>query len=823
MLPQLHDHRPTRAHPAPRLRPSRLASAVLALTIAGPTTLRAQDLSFNRDVRPILSSRCFSCHGPDADGRKAQLRLDRADGDHGAYRSRDDAPAIAPGSPEKSELWRRITATDPSDVMPPPDAKKEPLSDADRAIIRRWIEAGATFDTFWSFTSVRMPPIPAVANDKWSHRPIDRLVLNRLEREEISPSREADKRTLIRRVTFDLTGLPPTRDEIDAFLSDTNPNAYESLVDGLLARPQYGEHMTRYWLDLVRFADTNGMHKDFYRNFIAYRDWVIRAFNSNVGYDDFIRYQLAGDLFPNATDDQLVASGFNRLHLIIDRGTALPEESFFKNVVDRVTSVGTSFMGLTVQCASCHDHKYDPLTRKDFYSLFAFFNNIDAEPETRGAPRNGLQPPIAVLGTPEQKRALRDLDRELARLGNELDLARKAAESATQPDKKQRLAQEADQLNARKTDVEKRRQELDQSLPRAMVMKERAEVRPSHIMKRGQYDAPGEPVTRNTPEFLPPLTKRGDTATRLDLAEWFVDRDNPLTARVAVNRFWQQFFGVGIVKTSEDLGSQGERPSHPELLDYLAASFVESGWDVKALVREIVLTKTYRQSSLASPAAFRTDPDNRLLARGSRFRLDAEMIRDQILSTSGLLSRAMYGRSVKPPQPDGLWKAVTMIGERFRPDVGDAIYRRSVYTYWKRGMPPPQMTILNAPIRDACLARRERTNTPSQALLLLNENQYLEAAKTLALRVLARQDLGTLERVDLAYEIVTSKLPDDRERGILSGLIGDLRQRYENEPTLADELCGESPLPPATAKSDLAAWTVFVNTLYNLDITKTRE
>ena len=665
--------------------------------------------------------------------------------------------------------------------------------------------------------------MPAVRKTDWSAAPIDRFVLARLEKEGLAPAAEADRRTLIRRVTFDLTGLPPTREEVAAFLADKNPGAYARLVDRLLARPQYGEHMARYWLDLVRFADTNGMHKDFYRNNVAYRDWVIRAFNENLGYDDFVRYQLAGDLYPDATDDQLAASGFHRLHLIIDKGTALPEESFFKNVTDRVTAVGTAFMGLTVHCATCHDHKYDPLTMKDFYSLSAFFNNIDAAPETRGREKDGLQPPIAVLGTPEQKKRSQEVDAELSRINSDVEKARKAVEAEEDPEKKKTLQEAARELVDRQNVLKRERAELDKAMTRAMVMKERSEVRKTFVMKRGRYDDPGEEVVRDTPAFLAPLQKASEVASRRDLAEWFVDRKNPLTARVAVNRFWQQFFGVGLVKTSEDLGAQGEVPSHPELLDHLTVSFLDSGWDVKALCREIVLSRTYRQSSAASPERFKEDPENRVLARGSRYRMDAEMIRDQILATSGLLSTTMFGPSVKPPQPDGLWKAVTMIGERFKPDTGEAIYRRSVYTYWKRAMPPPQMTILNAPIRDSCVARRERTNTPSQALLLLNESEYLKAARRLAEGVLAEKNLADESRVERAYESVTALLPDEQERAVLTALVEDLRKRYRAEPELAAKICEGVTLPNAEEQAELATWTVLVNTLYNLDITKTRQ
>jgi len=782
-----------------------------------------QEVSFNRDVFPILSGRCFVCHGPNAKDRKAKLRLDRADGAEGAYRTHKDSTAIKPGSLKDSALWHRITTSDVDERMPPPEAHKKPLSKKEQAIIKSWIEAGAPYEKFWAFVPAKKSNPPKVKDHQWSNQPIDLYVLAKLEAAGLKPSKEADKRTLIRRVSFDLTGLPPTRDDVRAFLADKGPQAYEALVDRLLANKQYGEHVARYWLDLVRFADTNGMHKDFYRNLIAYRDWVIRAFNDNLGYDDFLRYQLAGDLFPKATNDQLVASGFNRLHLIIDRGTALPEESFYKNVVDRVTAVGTTFMGMTVHCASCHDHKFDPLTQKDFYSMFAFFNNIDAAPETGGRPKNGLQPPFVTLETPGQKKELNDLNQQVAGSDKALKALKKKVAEEKDPEKKKTLSQELKALSGRHNGLKKKRDSLAQGIPRAMVMKERKEVRPTHIMKRGQYDDPGELVTRDTPEFLPAMKKTGETATRMDLAEWFVGRNNPLTARVAVNRFWQQFFGTGLVKTSEDLGVQGEVPSHPGLLDHLTVSFIESGWGIKALMKQIVMSRTYRQSSVATTEQFVKDAENRMLARGSRFRMDAEMIRDQILSTGGLLVNTMYGRSVKPPQPDGLWKSVTMIGARFKADTGEAIYRRSLYTYWKRGMPPPQMTILNAPNRDACIARRERTNTSSQALLLLNESEYLKAARALAQKTLAIKDASRVQRLEFAYETVTSKLPDKKEQAILLNLFGNLQENYSERPALADELCSGLNLTDAKKKAQLAAWTVLVNALYNLDITKTRE
>jgi len=775
----------------------------------------SQGVSFDRDVRPLLSSRCFACHGPDAESREAGLRLDQPDGDEGAIDF-----AIVPGSIEDSEMWRRITSEDEFEVMPPPESHLKPFAENELELIKQWIESGAEYEGFWAFEPAVLPDLPTVQDRAWGRQPIDTYVLRKLESMDRSPAPEADPRTLIRRVTFDLTGLPPTRAEIARFLRhyrQSSDAAWEQLIDRLLARPQYGEHVGRYWLDLVRFADSNGMHKDFYRNHVAYRDWVIRAFNDNLSYDDFLRYQLAGDLYPDPTQDQLIASGFHRLHLIIDVGTALPEESFSKNVIDRVTSVGTAFLGLTVHCAQCHDHKFDPITQADFYSLSAFFNNLDAAPETvsRRGPKFGLQPPFISLATPQQEERLKEFDQAVTQLNG----LKKLAEDI-QADKEfvalsQRLEQERDKF--------------DGTIAKAMIMAERKEVRPSFILERGQYDAPGREVARNTPEFLPPLKTSGEVASRMDLAEWFVDPGHPLTARVAVNRFWQQFFGVGLVKTSEDFGNQGDLPSHPELLDHLAVSFIESGWDVKALMKQIAMSKTYRQSSTARPEQFRADADNRLLARGPRFRLDAEMIRDQILATSGQLSRQLNGPSVKPPQPDGLWEAVSMINERYQADSGEAIRRRSVYTFWKRSMPPPQMTILNAPMRDACVARRERTNTPTQALLLLNEPEYLKAARELAKRTLGHP---TGQRLDFMWETVTAKLPDEDEKATLQDLIDDLKETYLAKPALAAELCqgsdlsgNQSPVGASmdSARAELAAWTVLGNVLYNLDITKTKH
>ncbi len=811
----------------------------------------ADSVRFRDDVRPILSNHCFACHGPDETHREADLRLDVQD------------------EVDIDEFVARITSNDPDQMMPPPEMNK-PLNDSQIKTLSQWAATGAPYQQHWAFVSALAPALPQVEDESWIRQPIDRFVLHELERRDLHPSPVADKRTMIRRLSLDLTGLPPTVDQIHAFLADESIDAYENLVDRLISQSAYGEHMARYWLDLVRFADTNGLHHDHYREMTLYRDWVIRSFNDDLPFDRFIKYQIAGDLYPNPSHDQLIASGFHRLHLIIDRGTALPEESAFRNVVDRVSSVGTAFMGLTMQCAVCHDHKYDPITQKDFYQLSAFFNNFDGEPETgrRGSIdfKRGLQQPYLEFPTPEQEAKRNQLDAELAKLQaktqtlkkqlaaaqKEIDRLKSAAKSEKKSSEnqtdstdellgeidqnlaKQRLAsvnQAIKRIAERQKQITAKRDEISMMIPAALVMKERSEIRPTHIMVRGAYDQPGEEVQRDTPGFLPPMRSDGDQKTRLDLANWMVAPENPLTARVAVNRFWQQFFGVGLVRTSEDFGSQGETPSHPELLDHLAIEFVESGWDVKDLVRRIVLSQTYRQSSKAQPDRFKTDPQNRLLSRGSRFRLDAEVVRDQWLSVSGLLHNELYGKSVKPPQPEGLWKIVAMpssFPNSFSPDSGDKVRRRSVYTFWKRGLPPPQMTVFDAPTRESCIARRERTNTPLQALLLMNEEQHFAAAKHYANVLLQDADTDDGQgvddqRIELAYESITSQLPSDEIKQQLKTALKQFRQVYADDVELAKRLTRNDTSINDESSSELAAWTMLVHSLLNLDATRTRE
>ena len=810
-------------------------AAMLWLAAAGDAAAEdatANDtVSFNRDVRPLLSDRCFACHGPHAAKREAKLQLDIPHGDEGPFQPRDGHHVIKPGDPDSSELWLRLISDDSSLHMPPPDSGKKPLTQEQRDLIRRWILQGANYEKFWSFESPRHQILPSVNDTSWPANEIDPFVLANLEKKKLKPQPPADKRTLVRRVTFDLTGLPPTRDEIQQFEQDNAPDAYTRLVDDLLSRPQYGEHMARYWLDLVRFADTNGMHHDHYREQSQYRDWVIRAYNSNMPFDEFVTDQLAGDLRANPTTDQQVASGYNRLHMVMDKGTNPPQESYTRNVVDQVSAFGTIFMGLTLECAVCHDHKYDPVKQSDFYQLFAFFNNIDGDPETPGRDQ---QPPYLRLPTPEQDASLHEFESLVSKVKSEVDELKQSLNGTSGEDKASdgtataratlamKLKQKEEELGRLKASSD----ELTRTIPISLVMKERPDVRPAYILKRGAYDQPGEVVSRNTPAFLPPLESKGELKTRFDLARWVTDKQHPLMARVTVNRLWQQFFGVGLVKTSEDFGAQGEYPSHPELLDDLANTFTDSNWNVKSLIRSIVLSRTYQQSSSVSPAEFRADAENRLLARGSRIRLDSEVIRDQILAISGRLNNAMYGKSVKPPQPADLWKTVSMVSSStysFKEDTGDKVFRRSFYTFWKRAMPPPQMTIFDAPTRESCTSRRERTNTPVQALLTMNESQYFEAARHFAQQLLGPLDQSDEQRLSIAFESVTSHVPDATELVDLRNGLEGFRSIYRDDVEAARAITSGLTLANDAQRVELAAFTMIINSLFNLDTAKTRE
>ncbi len=1033
------------------------ASIALALPLGA-----AEPLAFNRDIRPILSKTCFTCHGPDAAAVKGELRLDVRElalkgGESGK-------PAIVPGKPDESMVVKHITTTDPDDIMPPPEAHMK-FTAEDAAKLTRWIKEGAVYEGHWAFQTPKKAPLPEVADA--SPNPIDRFIAAKLKSESLSFSPEADRPTLIRRASFDLTGLPPSPEEVKAFIEDPSPNAYESLIDRLLASPRFGENFAVSWLDASRYADTNGYSIDGGRHQWIWRDWVIKSFNDNQPYDQFLTEQLAGDLLPNATEQQIVATGFSRNHAITHEGGTIPEENLTNYVADRVKTTSETFMGLTMACAQCHDHKYDPLSQRDYYRFFAFFNTLgdaglagdrgvnaapainaasclanpaEAEsvrreleaakqafsapiPEAQakweaaqradlaergkaltltplevmaatspnGSPdRIKIQPdqsvtiaggdfaaynlltklpvsgppirgirvvfspsdrsngklgfgsakglegnfhlgsittsvstfpagnvdlnailPIARLSasgeqpgfevrnvlntdplvgwapptgsttsqhltltfaTPIQPSATPYLTTEilfnygqgtsparfqiLALSGNDdgsphpaaitdilaADPATRTPEQATQlRDYHHQIAPEKASLRSQIANLTERLSMLTDKHP-VLVMNTAPKPRVTHILNRGVYSSPMEVVTPGGPAILPPLSDdpafdkatgsfKDRPANRLDLARWLTRADHPLTSRVAVNRLWEHFFGRGLSASSADLGSQGQWPSHPELLDWLAVDFRENGWDRKRMIKLILTSRTYRQSSNTPPALLAKDPRNEFLARGPRFRLSAEQIRDQALATSGLLVERLGGPSVKPYQPGDLWRQVSHYGsspatsQTFVQDHGEKLHRRSLYTYWKRTLPPVNLSVFDAPNREICSIGRTSTNTPLQALVTLNDTQFVEAARSLAATVLLASHPSDAERLRAAFEAVTSRLPEPDEAAILDAALKRERNRYQADPAAAGELLsiGETPRPPSIPAVEHAAWTQLAATLLNLSETITRR
>ncbi len=1018
--------------------------ALLALSGLGPVL--AGDLAFNRDIRPILSTNCFPCHGFDAKNRKGEMRLDTPEGAFGKAES--GASPIVPRDLKGSELWARINAEDEDERMPPKKSHKT-LTAEDKAKLKQWIEEGAVYQKAWAFDA----PVKAAMPGKISH-PLDAFIFDRLHREGLTPQPEADKETLIRRVTLAVTGLPPTVAEVDAFLADTAADAYEKVVDRLLASPRYGEQMAKHWLDVARYGDTHGLHLDNERSMWLYRDWVVGAFNRNLSFKDFTIAQLAGDLLPNATPEQIVASGFNRCNVTTSEGGAISEEFIFRYAVDRTTTAVQAWMGLTAGCAVCHDHKFDPIKQREFYSLYAFFHS-NADPAMDGNAL--LTAPILKVATPEQSKRLAELDAKSTNAEKRLQAALdrvaysdpasviplppaveqetmlvddafpagakltstppgRAATWVSQADMPvasgeralkisgkdvtqdyydagaapievppgarfvlnvfidtadapkavmvqfnasgwkhramwgdakaipgwgaaktgerfvagplpgagqwTRLEVDADKVGLKAGDqitgiaftqdggtalfdalsvisrtddahnpaksllawlapreskdtqglppelnkilksvkaakrtpaqqkqlrdyylenacaatkavvaplaadvakLKKEHDEFDKAIPASLVMRDLDKPRDSFVMIRGAYDKPGEKVTRDVPEALPPLPNKTNP-TRLDLARWLVADNHPLTARVAVNRLWQQFFGVGIVKTSGDFGSQGQPPSHPELLDWMAVSFRESGWDMKKLVRFFVTSATYRQSSAAPAALWARDPENRLHARGPRFRLDAEELRDNALAVSGLLDSTMGGRGVRPYQPPNIWEPVAYIDSntaKYKADTGAALYRRSLYTFLKRTAPPPFMVNFDAPSREQTCTGRERSDTPMQALQLMNDVQHVEAARALAERVMTSGGTTPEERIAYTYRSILSRKPTPEEAAIVHTAYQHHLATYQKTPEEAAKFIrqGESKPKPGLPEPELAAWTLVANLLLNLDET----
>ena len=1000
------------------------------------TTSYAQEVEFNRDIRPIFSDRCYTCHGPDQGNRKANLRFDI---EAGAKQDLGGGHfAIVPGDPAKSTIVQRISASSPAIRMP----LSGPALTADEvAAIRRWIEQGAKWEKHWSLIPPKRRDFPAAGDKSWPKNGIDWFVLSRLDHEGLKPSPEADKATLVRRVSLDLTGLPPTPAEVDGFLADQSPDAYEKVVDRLLASPRYGERMAVPWLAAARYADTNGYQTDAERYMWRWRDWVIEAFNRNMPFNEFTIEQLAGDMLPGATLDQKIASGFNRNHRGNGEGGIIPEEYAVEYVVDRVETTSATWLGLTVGCARCHNHKYDPITQKEFYQLFAYFNNI---PEKGKANKYGNSAPMIKAPTRDQQAHEAEIDRKLAAaeqhfnaLSSNAEGAQKNWEKSLDPSKTiswsvergladgfpldadtdarfdgKRVAEQGDkgkfgfldrfslsawinpaaptgaivtrgadvaeghgwglyldngkvQLNLvqrwlddalrvetvdavplnqlhhvlatydgsrladgvriyvdgkparlkvlldelnqdfaskdplrigggggpenrfnglirdvrlynvalkpeeaavvavapsinaiaaiapdKRTPAEtnkitwyflnnqshdpirqawrdvtalrKQKEDFEDNIPTVMVMQEMPMPRDTHLLIRGAYDRPGEIVPPGVPAVLPSLPA-GTSNNRLGLAKWLMDPANPLPARVVMNRFWEMYFGTGLVKTVEDFGSQGEWPTNPELLDWLATEFVRTGWDVKAMQKLIVMSATYRQSSKAAPELLQKDPENRLLARGPRFRLPPEMVRDQALSVSGLLVEKIGGPSVKPYQPAGLWKEIN--GQDYPQDHGEGLYRRSLYTFWKRTAPPPTMMTFDAAGRETCVVRENRTNTPLQALDLMNDVAFLEAARVLAERMMTEGGATPADRIGYAFRRAAARAPWPDESRILLDDFRYNRDAYQTDPEAARKLVsqGESPRNEKLEVSELAAYTTVASLILNLDEVVTKQ
>ena len=834
---------------------------LLVLCLAAPAAAaeRAAAISFNRDIRPLLSDNCFHCHGPDASHRQADLRLDL----------RDEAVAtgaIVPGKAAESSLVERIRSTDPDLVMPPPESHKK-LDAKQKELLARWIDEGAQYQKHWAYE----PPVKATVPA--GTKAIDHLVGARLATLGLKPSAEADRRTLIRRLAFDLTGLPPTPEDVDAFVNDPSPDAYEKLVDRLLASPHYGERMAIGWLDVVRFADTIGYHSDNPRNVWPYRDYVIRAFNDNKPFDRFTIEQLAGDLLPDATQETRIASAFNRLLLTTEEGGAQPKDYEARMLTDRVRAVGAVWLGQTTGCSGCHDHKFDPITMRDFYSLGAFF--ADVEERAIGKREDGM-----VVAPPDDLKKLADLDAALAaakqKLGTvtpQLDAAQKqwehdvAAYDVTLPElKPDTKATDAEKKTAtqvaaalkkefakrngveRETiqkyfrsvvspqlfrseqdafaKAEKDRNDFYGPLTKCLVTVKKPAPSVVRILPRGNWmDESGEVMKPAFPGYLPAPTITGREPNRLDLAQWLVSRDHPLTARVVMNRLWKQFFGTGLSRVLDDLGAQGEPPVHPELLDWLACEFMDSKWDMKHMVRTIVTSATYKQTSVASAAAIAADPANRELARQSAWRVDAELVRDAALATSGLLVRTIGGPSVKPYQPDGYWENLNFPPRAYPADTAEKQYRRGLYTWWQRSFLHPSMLAFDAPSREECCAERTRSNIPQQALALLNDPSYVEASRAFAARIVKEGGSSPDERVAWAWRQVLQRLPRVEELETVMPLYRQHLAAYQADRAAADAFMkvGFAPAPAGVDPAELAAWTHVARVLLNLHETITRN
>jgi hypothetical protein len=801
-----------------RYLPGLTAALLLSMPLASAAAKEPVD--FNREIRPLLSRNCAACHGPDEKKRQAGLRLDvRAS----AIAVHDGSQAIVPGDEKKSELMRRVSSDDADERMPPPSTGKR-LTSAEIDLLSRWIHAGAPYSPHWAYVKPVRPAVPHVGDAAWPKNDIDRFLLARLEQEKLHPSPEADRYVLIRRLTLDLTGLPPTIAEVDAFVNDKDPAAYEKLVDRLLARDSFGEHWARMWLDLARYADSAGYVADVPRTIWAYRDYVIRSFNADKPFDQFTIEQIAGDLLPKPTDEQLIATAFHRNTQTNNEGGSDREEYRNVAIVDRVNTTMSVWMGTTMACCQCHDHKYDPILQKEYFQFFAIFNN------TEDADREDEHPLLSIYSE-KQKRQRGELEKEIAALDPQVP-----PEEKTPPPKpkaaKKKGAKQAAIGTATSASTTPAKPPLSENGKRLAALKaELAGIKPitvpvqrelppgkrrkTFIEYRGNFLDRGPQVSEGVPAAFHPLPK-GVTVNRLTLAKWLVDRDNPLTARVLANRLWEKIFGTGIVATSEDFGTQGELPSHSELLDYLATELQRSGWDMKHLIRLMVMSAAYRQSSVVTPELRERDPDNRLLARGPRFRLDAEAIRDQSLAVSGLLSAKMFGPSVRPMQPSFGLVAAFGGSMDWKTSDGEDRYRRAIYTAWRRTNPYPSMVTFDSASREVCALRRTRTNTPLQALVTLNDPVYVEAAQALSQRLVREGGATPADKIRYVFRLCLARTPSDEEAARLAMLYNNSHGRFSKNLEDARKLAGE-PQSGHADSVELAAWTSVANVMLNLD------
>ncbi len=819
----------------------RFRSIIASAVLLSPLLAEAGSVDYPRDVKPVLRAHCYECHGPSK--QKGGLRLDTATF---ALRGGDSGPAIVPGRSGESLLLQAVLgAAKDLDRMP---LKAAALAEADISLLKNWIDQGAkapenelaaqpaSQTRHWSFIPPRRPAWPQVKNPAWPRNAIDRFILARLEKEKIAPSPEADRITLIRRLSLDLIGLPPAPEQVDAFRNDTRPDAYEHLVERLLNSPHYGERWGRHWLDVARYADSNGYSIDAPRSIWKYRDWVIDALNRDMPFDQFVIEQLAGDLLPGATLEQRIATGFHRNTQINQEGGIDPEQFRIEAVLDRVNTTGTAFLGLTIACAQCHSHKFDPISQREYFELFAFFNSSDeptleiASPEQLRQ-RDGLRRQIKKLqdGLKEYDATLSERQKEWEKslTPDQIEALDEGIASLLKIEPEQRSRQQQERLEKSFRGRDRARREMARQLdqlqkrePRfvtTMVVAERDQPRDSFVFVKGDFTRRGDPVTAGVPAVLHPLT--AENPTRLDLAEWLVDSRSPLTARVMANRIWQRYFGLGLVETENDFGTQGTPPTHPELLDWLATELMDRNWSLKAIHRLIVTSATYRQASRARPELAIVDPRNRLLARQSRLRLDAEIVRDAALSSSGMIEPIIGGPGVFPPQPDG----VMTLGQsrrEWKMDTGADRYRRGIYTFFWRATPHPALAVFDAPDSFSTCTRRVRSNTPLQALTLLNDKAFFELAKNLARRIVRSGPGDHGDRIDYAFRLCLGRAPDEPEKSRLSRL---LTEELEASGAASGSRQGRKPGAAGEEPDELSAWTTVARVLLNLDETITRE